>query len=121
MIRLLVWLILASLVLRSIVRLLRGVADGLHGRSAPGRPGEPKAVPLARDPVCGTYVVPSHALSVGAGPQTKFFCSENCRRTYGNRERNGASGVARASEVSLSEAPEGTAAKRRRRAPMNAQ
>lgn len=84
MIRLIVWLILASLVLRSIVRLLRGVSDGLQGRAGPGRPAprEPKAVPLARDPVCGTYVVPSNALSVGAGPQTKFFCSENCRRAY---------------------------------------
>ena len=57
-----------------------GVAEGCQGPPAP-RP--PKAVPLVRDPVCGIYVVPSTALSSGAGSQTKFFCSENCRRTYG--------------------------------------
>jgi YHS domain-containing protein len=78
-IRLIVWLILASLVLRSILRLLRGVAEGLQGPSAPKPPA---AVPLVRDPVCGTYVVPSNALSAGSGPQMKFFCSENCRRAY---------------------------------------
>jgi YHS domain-containing protein len=79
-IRLLIVLVFVSLVLRGIVRLVRGVAEGLQGPPAP-RP--PKAVPLVRDPVCGTYVVPSTALSSGAGSQTKFFCSENCRRTYG--------------------------------------
>jgi YHS domain-containing protein len=79
MIKLLVWLILASLVLRSVVKLLRGVSEGLYG---PAAPKPPKAVPLVRDPVCGTYVVPSNALSAGAGAETKFFCSENCRRTY---------------------------------------
>ena len=78
MIRLIVWLVLASLVLRSLLRLIRGIAEGLRG-PAPKPPG---AVPLARDPVCGTYVVPSTSLSAGAGPQTKFFCSESCRRAY---------------------------------------
>jgi len=74
-----IWLVLASLVLRGVVRLLRGLAEGLQG---PPAPKPPTAVPLARDPVCGTYVVPSRALSAGAGTQMKFFCSENCRRVY---------------------------------------
>jgi YHS domain-containing protein len=112
-IRLIVWLVLASLVLRGLLRLLRGIAEGLQGPPAP----KLKATALVRDPVCGMFVVPSSALSAGTGAQTKYFCSEDCRRAYANRERNGASGVARASEVSRSEAPEGTAAKRRRRAP----
>ena len=79
MIRLIVWLVLASMVLRSIVRLCRGIAEGLQG---PPEPKARKPVALVRDPVCGTYVVPSNALSAGAGPSTQFFCSENCRRTY---------------------------------------
>src|SRR5262249_24885255 len=54
-IRLMIWLVLASLVLRGVVRLLRGLAEGLQG---PPAPKPPTAVPLARDPVCGTYVVP---------------------------------------------------------------
>jgi YHS domain-containing protein len=79
MIRLLVSLVLMSLVLRGIVRLFRGIAEGLQG---PAAPKAPAPVPLVRDPVCGTYVVPSNALSSGAGAQMKFFCSENCRRAY---------------------------------------
>ena len=78
MIRLIVWLLLASLVLRSLVRLLRGVSEGMR----PPAPKPPAAVPLVRDPVCGTYVVPTNALSAGTGSQMKFFCSENCRRAY---------------------------------------
>jgi YHS domain-containing protein len=79
MIRIIALLILAALMLRSIVFLLRGVSEGMRGPSA--RRGG-KAVPLVRDPVCGTYVVPSAALSSGEGAQAKFFCSENCRRAY---------------------------------------
>jgi len=79
MIRLIVLIVLLSLVLRSIVRLCRGIAEGLQG---PAAPKSAKPVPLVRDPVCGTYVVPSSALSAGAGAQMKFFCSENCRRAY---------------------------------------
>ena len=92
MIKLIVWLVLVALVLRSIVRLLRGIAQGLQG---PAAPKPPKAVPLARDPVCGTYVVPTGALSAGAGAETRYFCSENCRRAY-TRERGEATGGARA-------------------------
>ena len=41
------------------------------------------AVPLARDPVCGTFVVPSRgAEHGGTGADMRFFCSEKCRRTY---------------------------------------
>jgi YHS domain-containing protein len=78
-IRLLIWLVLASLVLRGLLRLLRGIAEGLQG---PPAPTLPQAVPLVRDPVCGMFVVPSTALSAGTGAQTKYFCSENCRRAH---------------------------------------
>ena len=84
MIVLLIRLIFIWFVVRAVVRLLRGVAQGLQG---PSVPAAPKAVPLARDPVCGIYVVPSAALSAGSGAATKFFCSENCRRSYMEPER----------------------------------
>jgi hypothetical protein len=77
-IRLIVGLVLVVFVLRSILRLVRGIAEGM----TPPAPKQPAAVPLARDPVCGTYVVPSKALSAGTGSQMRFFCSENCRRSY---------------------------------------
>jgi YHS domain-containing protein len=70
-------LILLWLVLRAVMRIARGVMDGLRGPAQP-----PAAVPLARDPICGTFVVPSRALALGSGPQTVFFCSEDCRRAY---------------------------------------
>jgi YHS domain-containing protein len=70
-------LFLIWLVLRAVIRLVRGVAEGLSGTPAP-----PPAVALVRDPVCGTFVAPATAPSLGTGAQMRFFCSENCRRIY---------------------------------------
>jgi YHS domain-containing protein len=81
---LLLWivrLVFIVLVLRGLIRLLRGIAEGLR---APRRT-QPPAVPLVRDPVCGTFVVPSRALTAGSGSEMRFFCSENCRRAYAAR------------------------------------
>jgi YHS domain-containing protein len=38
---------------------------------------------LVKDPVCGTYIVRSRAISraVGGGPQ--YFCSAECARRFG--------------------------------------
>jgi YHS domain-containing protein len=82
---LLIRLLFVWFVLRAALRLLRGIAQGLQG---PPAPAAPKAVPLARDPVCGTYVVPSTALSAGSGAATRFFCSEDCRRAYVEPQRH---------------------------------
>jgi YHS domain-containing protein len=71
-------LLLLVFVLRAIMRLWNGIVEGM--RLPPSEP--PSAVPLARDPVCGTFVVPSRALTGGTGADMRFFCSENCRRTY---------------------------------------
>ena len=71
-------LLLIIFVVRALMRLWRGVVEGM--RLPANEP--PSAVPLARDPVCGTFVVPSRALSGGTGADTRFFCSEKCRRTY---------------------------------------
>ena len=46
-----------------------------HAHAEPGKQ-------TARDPVCGTYVVPSRALTSGEGADVRFFCSEKCRRAY---------------------------------------
>jgi YHS domain-containing protein len=70
-------LILIWLVVRGFLRLARGVMEGLGVGAA-----APPAVALVRDPVCGTFVAPSTSLSFGTGARTRYFCSENCRRTY---------------------------------------
>ena len=70
-------LVLIWLVARSVRRIIFGIAEGIHGVDH-----KPPAMPLVRDPVCGTFVPPATAPSFGAGPQMRFFCSENCRRIY---------------------------------------
>ena len=71
-------LLLLVFILRALSRLWHGIEEGLR----PARDKQPAAVPLARDPVCGTFVVPSTALTAGTGAEMRFFCSENCRRAY---------------------------------------
>jgi hypothetical protein len=73
-------IILLLIVLRAIFRFVRGIAEGLNPRDKEGA-----AVGLVRDPVCGTFVVPSRALTVGSGPDVRFFCSERCREAWGRR------------------------------------
>ena len=70
-------LVLLILVIRAVMRLVRGIGEGVRGAMTP-----PKALALVRDPICGTFVAPSTALSFGAGSQMQFFCSERCRRAY---------------------------------------
>lgn len=70
-------LVLIWLVVRALMRLARGIVDGVRGAQA-----TPPAVALVRDPVCGTFVAPGTAPSFGSGTHTRFFCSEDCRRTY---------------------------------------
>ena len=70
-------LILLILVIRAVLRLVRGIVDGIRNAAS-----IPKAVALVRDPVCGTFVAPQNAPSFSNGGQMQFFCSEECRRTY---------------------------------------
>ena len=85
---LLLRLVLVALLIRGVLKLWRGIAAGLREPAAV----RPKAVPLARDPVCGTYVVPARALTAGAGGDMRFFCSEKCRRTYVTANRQASAG-----------------------------
>ena len=82
MLRFLIFLVLIFFVARAVWRLVYGIAEGLSG-SADSKP--PTAMPLVRDPVCGTFVVPSRALTSGSGRDMQFFCSERCRDKWTNR------------------------------------
>jgi YHS domain-containing protein len=81
MLRALLGLLLFLYIVRALMRLLHGIAEGMN----PPRQTQPPAVALQRDPVCGTYVVPSRALSSGSGDATRFFCSERCREAWARR------------------------------------
>jgi YHS domain-containing protein len=73
--------ILFLIVLRLVFRFIASVMEGMS--PAPQqRAGKKKSVPLVKDPVCGTYVVRERALTLDAGKQTQYFCSERCRDEY---------------------------------------
>jgi len=84
------------LVLALVIRMVMGALMGA-GRRAPTagprpgpRPGPgPKAQPLeraggtlVRDPQCGTYLPQARAIRAGAGSDTQYFCSAECRDAY---------------------------------------
>ena len=71
-------LVLIYFIVRAMTRFARGILEGM----SPPRDEQPTAVPLVRDPVCGTFVVPARAITAGSGAGMRFFCSEKCRRAY---------------------------------------
>ena len=84
LIRLLLVLLLIVLLLRAVWRLIGGIAEG----ASPSAPGVPRrGTQMVRDPVCGTFVVQSRALSATAGGETAFFCSDACRRQWQTARR----------------------------------
>ena len=80
--------VMALFVLRAIGRFMGGLAQGAAGRSETARP-QPRPtdlpVKMAKDPVCGTFVVPGKALSASSGGATQWFCSEQCRAEFARR------------------------------------
>jgi YHS domain-containing protein len=80
--------ILEFIVLLLVVRAAWKVLANLFTVSAGARrttaTGEPPAVKLVRDPVCGTYVSPDSAIADGKN----YFCSEKCRDEYRSRSRS---------------------------------
>jgi YHS domain-containing protein len=87
--RLLLWLLLLMLVFRAIGRVIGGIVDGAAGTPPPKRSGgrsssttPVKGELMARDPVCGTFVVQSRAVSARGRDGLQYFCSEKCRDAY---------------------------------------
>jgi YHS domain-containing protein len=80
-IRAILFLIVLRLVLRFIQGLIQGLAPGSGASGGSRGPGP--AEQLVRDPVCGTYVPRTRALTIGSGTAVRYFCSERCREAYG--------------------------------------
>ena len=80
MFRFVLFLVLSVFVARAFWRLVDGVIEGLSGPPAGRTPI--RGVQMARDPVCGTYVVPDNAVAVTEGRRQVFFCSTACRDKY---------------------------------------
>jgi YHS domain-containing protein len=86
MLRVALFLLFCFLLGRAIWRFLSGVVDGAMRPNRPAARTPARGVQMARDPVCGTFVVPSRALAIDEGSQRTYFCSERCRDRY--RERS---------------------------------
>jgi len=85
MLRAVLEFVLMLVIARSVWRLIGGVIDGLGGalRTHVSDPGVPdRGVPMVRDPVCGTFVLPERAVSLSDGRQRVYFCSTACRDKY---------------------------------------
>ena len=83
--RFLIWAVLFFVIGRAIRQFLSGIAQGAATPSPPRRPAGPppgKGEMMVRDPVCGTFVLPSRAASFRDRSGTHHFCSDACLRAY---------------------------------------
>ena len=84
------WLIrflIAAVAVRMAWKFVSGLLEGAAERPrVPPRQG----AMLVRDPVCGTYVDRSRAVSARGGGVVRYFCSEDCRATYRRGRRGSA-------------------------------
>jgi len=83
LIRFLIFGLLALFVGRALRSFLRGLKEGV-APTPPARKTE-KGQVMARDPVCGTFVVPSSGLAARGKSGTVYFCSDKCRQAYLSR------------------------------------
>jgi YHS domain-containing protein len=83
MLRALLEYIVVLVVARMLWRAIGGVIGGFSSRPAPPQAPPPVAgVPMVRDPVCGTFVLPERAVSIADGRSRVYFCSAGCRDAY---------------------------------------
>jgi hypothetical protein len=79
--RIVLFLILSVFVARAFWRVVDGIIEGYSGRASRSNVMS-RGVQMARDPVCGTYVVPDEAVAINDGRRQVFFCSPVCRDKY---------------------------------------
>jgi len=82
MIRIVIYIGLIILLARALSKLWGGIMEGLTGEPRTRSHVPQRGVQMVRDPVCGTFVLPDHALTVVEGRARVFFCSDACRDKY---------------------------------------
>ena len=91
MIRFILLSILLTLLFRAISRLWAGIVLGMQGADSQHHTGArpdvarvpQRGVQMARDPVCGTFVVPERSVALsGSNGERTWFCSTACRDQY---------------------------------------
>ena len=85
LLRFLIFGLLALFIGRALRNLFGGIRAGYAGPTpAPGKRVE-KGQVMARDPVCGTFVVPANAIAGRGKSGPVYFCSDKCRQAYQSR------------------------------------
>jgi YHS domain-containing protein len=85
LLRILLFMLLITVVVRSAYRFLYGVIEGAgmgSGRRVSNRARTQVTGHMVKDPVCGTYVVQGRALAAERGGETAWFCSSECQRAW---------------------------------------
>jgi YHS domain-containing protein len=82
MLRLALLLVLFIVIARSFWRVVDNIVAAASGQPPASGATPQRGVAMARDPVCGTFVVRERALSIGDGTGRVFFCSSECRDKY---------------------------------------
>jgi YHS domain-containing protein len=95
MLRLALFLVFAIFAARGFWRLVDGIIEGATGPRPGGRAPQ-RGVSMARDPVCGMFVLPERAVTLLEGRSRLFFCSNACRDKY--RARPGAGSTSEPAE-----------------------
>src|SRR5262249_25454759 len=86
MLRLVLLLILIVFIARAFWRVVDGVLEGMRGgRSVAPGTSPSRSVPMVRDPVCGTFVVPERAVSALSDGRQWHFCPTGCRDAFLSR------------------------------------
>ena len=81
MLRFVLLLVLSIVISRMFWRIVSSFREGVAGGQRP--PGvSPRGVPMVRDPVCGTFVLPERAVTLVHGRERVSFCSVACREKY---------------------------------------
>jgi YHS domain-containing protein len=83
--RFLVWTLLLLVVWRALRSLLSGIVQGASAPPLPSAGPPEKGELMVRDPVCGTFVLPSRSVSMRDRSGTHHFCSDRCRQAYQER------------------------------------
>jgi len=81
LVRLFLFLLLALMAVRSLMRFLAGIAAGAAPERTQ-RPPQQVMGHMVKDPVCGTYVVEGRALTAARNGQTAWFCSPACQNAW---------------------------------------
>src|SRR5262245_46259676 len=79
MLRVALELLLILFMARAFWRVIGGVIQGIAG---PEHARPQRGTLMARDPVCGTFVLPERAVVLTDGRGRVFFCSTKCRDAY---------------------------------------